>query len=273
MRPPAGAGADRVTGWRSLLLLAVAGAAIVAVIWQGPIAQPADYHQFADQRALGAIDNYMNVLSNAGFVLVGGIGLLALWRVPDPPGALPLLRPAYRLFFLGALLIGFGSAWYHLAPDNGSLLWDRLPMTLSFMALVAIVVGEQIEERIGRRLLLPLVAIGLGSVLYWAAGEARGVGDLRPYVLVQFLPMLLLPLILLLWRSAFESSGALWALIGLYVLAKLFEVGDAAIFAAGGVISGHSLKHLAAAVAMAMLLQALLTRRRRPISRAAPPRI
>lgn len=246
---------------RVALLAVVALAASVLVALQGPIAQPADYHQFADQRALGGIANYMNVLSNVAFVLVGALGVAALLRHPVPPGGLPALRMAYRVFFVGALLIGFGSGWYHLAPDNARLVWDRLPMTLSFMALVAVVVGEHIDPRLGRRLLWPLIAVGVGSVWYWAWGEARGQGDLRPYVLVQFLPLLLLPLILLLWRSAFESARDLWALIALYALAKAFELADQVLFAAGEVISGHSLKHLVAAVAMAMLLRALLVRR------------
>lgn len=256
---------------RGALLLGVALACAVLVLIQGPIAQPADYHTFADQRALLGIANYMNVLSNLAFLLVGGLGVAALLRQSALPGGLDTLRPAYLAFFAGALLIGLGSGWYHLAPDNARLVWDRLPMTVSFMALVAVVVGEHIDPRLGRRLLWPLIAIGVGSVLYWALGEARGQGDLRPYVLVQFLPLVLLPLILLLWRSAFGEARHLWVLIGLYALAKGFELADGALFAAGGLISGHSLKHLAAAVAMAMLLRALL--RRRPVQRpleAAP---
>jgi hypothetical protein len=248
--------------WRPAVLLLLALAAGVLVLMQGPIAQPDSYHLFADRRSLGGLPNFMNVLSNLGFVVVGAAGLVALLRVPDPPGGLPPLRPAYLSFFAGALLIGFGSGWYHLAPDNASLVWDRLPMTLSFMALVAIVVGEHIDARLGRWLLLPLLALGIASVLLWWAGERDGQGDLRAYVLVQFLPMLLLPAILLMYRSAFATAAPLWWLIGLYALAKVAELADEALFALGGVISGHTLKHLVAAAAMAMLLQALLGRRR-----------
>jgi hypothetical protein len=251
--------------WRGALLTLLALAATLLVVLQGPIAQPADYHGFADQRALLGVANFMDVASNLAFVLVGALGLAALLQQPRLPGGLPPLRTAYLTFFAGALLIGVGSGWYHLAPDNARLVWDRLPMTVSFMALVAIVIGEHIDPRWGRRLLWPLVAIGIASVLYWAVGEARGQGDLRPYVLVQFLPLLLLPLVLLLWRSAFGEARHLWALIGLYALAKAFELADGALYAVGGLISGHSLKHIIAAVAMAMLLRALL--RRRPVER------
>jgi hypothetical protein len=248
--------------WRGTVLLLLALLGGVAVLMQGPIAQADSYHLFADQRSLAGLPNFMNVLSNAAFVLVGGLGFVALLRVPDPPGGLLPLRPAYLTFFAGALLIGIGSGCYHLAPDNASLVWDRLPMTLVFMALVAIVVGEHIDVRLGRQLLLPLLALGIGSVLWWWAGEREGRGDLRAYVLVQFLPMLLLPAVLLMYRSAFDSARPLWRLIGLYVLAKLVELGDAAIFGLGGVISGHTLKHLVAAAAMTVLLQALLGRQR-----------
>jgi hypothetical protein len=249
--------------WRAALLWLLALAALAAIALQGPIAQPLEYHDFADGRRLLGVPNMMNVLSNLAFVLVGGLALLAIARHPDLPGGLPALRPAYLLFFVGALLIGLGSGYYHLAPDNARLVWDRLPMTLSFMALVSVVVGEHIDPQLGRRLLLPALALGVGSVLYWWFGESAGRGDLRPYVAVQFLPMLLLPLIMLIYRSRLDRTRELWALLGLYALAKLAEHADEAIFALGGVISGHTLKHLIAAAAMAMLLQALLSRRRR----------
>jgi hypothetical protein len=252
-----------MTPWRGGLLLAVALAAVALVMLQGPIAQPEAYHGFADQRRLFGMPNLMNVLSNLAFVLVGGAGLASVLRTPALPGGLHALRPAYATFFAGAVLIGLGSGYYHLEPDNARLVWDRLPMTLSFMALVAIIVGEHIDARWGRHLLLPLVLLGMTSVVYWWLTEQAGRGDLRPYLLVQFLPMLLLPLIMLLYRSRFAAMREMWGLIALYALAKFAELIDAALFALGGVLSGHTLKHLLAAAAMAMLLKALLVRRRR----------
>jgi hypothetical protein len=253
-----------MTRWRGALLLAIVLVAAVLVALQDPIAQPPDYHAFADQRSILGIANLMNVLSNLAFVLVGAVGLAAVLRAPSLPGGLVALRPAYAAFFAGAVLIGFGSALYHLAPDNALLVWDRLPMTLAFMALFSAVVGEHVDPELGRRLLWPLIVVGAASVLYWWFTERAGRGDLRPYLLVQFLPMLLVPLVMLLYPSRLDRTRELWALIGLYLLAKLLELGDAAIFAVGGILSGHTLKHLVAALAMAMLLRALLTRRRRP---------
>jgi len=252
-----------VSRFRHWLLAAVALAAVIVVALQGPIAQPAEYHRFADQRVLWSVPNALNVLSNLGFVVVGVVGLVVLGGRSVPRGALPPLQQAYRIFFAGAVLIGLGSAYYHLAPDNARLVWDRMPMTVSFMALVAIVVGEQVDEHLGSRLLWPLLAVGVGSVLVWWFGERVGRGDLRMYLLVQFLPMLLLPLMMSLYPTRLHPIGWLWALLGLYACAKAFEFADATILGATSV-SGHSLKHLVAAAAMAMLVFALRRRRLLP---------
>lgn len=243
------------------VLLGLALLPTVVLLGHGPIAQPADYHAFADQRALGWLPNAGNVLSNLGFLLVGGVGIARAWQ-PTAEHWGPMLS-AYRVFFAAALLIGIGSAYYHVAPDNRSLVWDRLPMTLAFMALFCAVLGERVDARLGRRLLLPALLLGLASVLWWAVGDLHGQGDLRAYLLVQFLPMLLLPLLLLLFPDRHGDGGRFGALILLYVLAKAFELSDGWWLQWGGLISGHSLKHLAAAAAMAVLLEAL-QRRRQP---------
>jgi hypothetical protein len=173
-----------------------------------------------------------------------------------PPG----LRPAYALFFSGILLTAFGSGYYHLAPADLPLVWDRLPMTIGFAGLFAIVVGEFVSLKAARRLLWPMFAAGLASVAYWASTEARGVGDLRPYAIIQFLPMVLAVVILATYRGANVLRGYFWGMIACYVLAKFAEFRDAGIFAAGGIVSGHSLKHLLAAGVPAVLLAGLARR-------------
>ena len=236
-----------------LLLIGIAIAGVMAAIAHGPISQWQDYHAFADQRRILGIPNFWNVASNLPFLIVGLAGLLTL-RTKSTPGILPALRPAYLAFFLGTALIAIGSGYYHLAPSDASLVWDRLPMTVSFMAFLAILIGEQIGPEIGARLLLPLVAAGLLSVAYWIITAQHGAGDLRPYVLVQFLPMILTPLLLLLFPSAFTRIWLLWGMVVAYGLAKLFEVLDAPIFNLVHVVSGHSLKHIAAALGTYFLL-------------------
>lgn len=232
-------------------MLAVAAAGIVTAFFLPPIPQDPAYHAFADGRAWLGIANFWNVVSNAPFLLVGAYGLGRLSRLSDPT-----LRPAYVVTCLGIALVAAGSAWYHLAPSTPTLVWDRLPMSIAFMALFAAVIQDRMSAKVGRALLGPLVVIGMASVAWWSATELRGAGDLRPYAVVQFLPLLLMPMMLWLYRGAGLGDRWLWAAIGAYVLAKLAEHFDAAIYAAGGVVGGHSLKHLLAALASLWIVQA-----------------
>jgi len=144
-------------------------------------------------------------------------------------------------------LTGFGSAYYHYQPDNQSLLWDRLPMTVAFMALFSAIIGEYISTQLAWKLFVPLLILGMTSVVYWHVTELNGHGDLRPYVLVQFLPVLLIPLILWLFDSTLNNDNYIWGVIGAYALSKLMELFDARLYSAFGLLSGHTLKHLTAA--------------------------
>ena len=251
------------TAWVGrLLLLLVPVLAAVSLWWKGPIPQPIEYHQFADQRTILGVPNFWDVASNLPFVIVGFLGLRTLLR-GGAPGCLPELRPAYFCFFVGTALIGLGSAYYHLTPNNETLIWDRLPMTVVFMAFVAIVIGEHFRPGIGARLLPVLLLLGVLSVAYWALTERSGHGDLRPYIFVQFVPMVLVPVILLLYPSVFNGVGYFWAVLASYALAKVLEHGDAPIFHCGEVLGGHALKHLASALATFFVWLALVRRHRR----------
>jgi hypothetical protein len=245
---------------RGYLLTAVAGIAIVATAVLQPIPQDLQYHMFADTRTLLSIPNFWNVMSNVPFIFAGAAGLLFAGS-PHRDGLSPLLRPAYIVFFAGVLMTAFGSAWYHLAPDNRTLVWDRLPMTLAFMAFFTVIIGEHISAARARKLLLPLLIAGVLSVAYWAMTETRGRGDLRPYALVQFLPIVLIPLILLMYRSQFDRTAFTWWVVAIYAASKLLEHYDHSFFALNGVISGHSFKHIVAATAPIVLLYGFATRR------------
>jgi hypothetical protein len=229
--------------------LGLACAALLAAI--PPITQDQSYHDFADARALLGIPNFWNVVSNLPFVAVGAAGLA--WYRRDAAAA---------TLFVGILLTGFGSSYYHLAPDDRTLFWDRLPMTIGFMALLAGALGERFGAATGRRALWPLLAIGAASLLWW-----RWTDDLRPYVWVQFYPFLVLP-ILYWWFPATTGTSILIAAAALYGLAKALEYFDRAIYAASGeIVSGHTLKHLAAAAACYALLRYVA--QRRPLAQAA----
>jgi len=249
----------------SLLIVVAVGLLAVGFGLSSPIPQDPSYHLFADTRTLLSVHNFWNVASNLPFLVVGLIGLAVISR-HGPTTCLPGLQSAYVVFFSGIFLTAFGSAYYHLNPANGPLIWDRLPMTIGFAGLFSIIVGEFISVLGARRLLIPLLMIGYASVEYWAFTESRGVGDLRPYAVVQFLPMLLIPFILLNREPVIGTAKYYWLMLLFYVLAKVFEQLDVAIFSLGELISGHSLKHLFAAMTPATLLYALHVRHRSGVS-------
>jgi len=236
---------------------------VASFLVTGPVPQDPAYHDFVDGRRLFNVPNFLNVMSNLPFLIVGVWGLLYVFRYGDTV-CMPGLRSAYVVFFIGILTTAFGSGYYHLSPNNQTLIWDRLPMTIGFAGMFTIIVGEFVSALAARKLLLPLLIIGASSVGYWAFTEASGSGDLRPYAVVQFLPMLLIPIILLVYHSHFGSKKYFWLMIAFYFVAKIFEQLDAGIYESGYWVSGHSLKHLAASLAPAVMLYALTIRNHDP---------
>ena len=226
-------------------LLGLAAVSMLALLFVPPIPQSQAYHQFADQRTLFGIPNFWNVVSNLPFVLVGALGLKFLRR-----------DLSAGVFFLGVFLTGFSSSYYHWQPNDAGLFWDRLPMTFAFMAILANVIEERIDPRVGRALLWPLVALGVVSLLVWLKFD-----DLRLYGWVQFFPCVALPLIFVLLPPMSTGTAYWFVGAGFYVLAKLLEHFDAAIYSALQVMSGHALKHVAAACACYAILLAFETRR------------
>jgi hypothetical protein len=251
-------------GARIGVLLGVTAAAVAVVCLLAPIPQDPAYHRFADTRAVGRIPNGWAVLSNLPFALVGLWGLRRVLAAPAGP-SMPFVesreRWAYALFFAGVALTGAGSAFYHWAPDNARLVWDRLPMTIGFMAFLAAIVSERVSVPAGIALLPVLFVAGAGSVAYWYAGERVGAGDLRPYALVQFAPLVLILTMLWLFPARYTHGGYLVAVMVIYGAAKAAEILDGRIFSMGHVLSGHTLKHLTAALAAWWLLLGLAVRR------------
>ncbi|WP_192821405.1 ceramidase domain-containing protein [Rufibacter sp. LB8] len=246
------------------VLLLLVTAAVVGVFLVDPIPQDLAYHAFADGQTHVGIPNFWNVLSNLPFMVVGLYCVMRLYQ-GNPKGLMKGTKTGYQLFFAGIFFTGLGSAYYHLAPDNHTLLWDRLPMTIAFMGFFSVVVSEYIHLKAGQRLLVPLVVLGLLSVGYWYVTEQDGHGDLRFYVLVQFLPILLTPLILLLFKSPFSTNAYTWYVVLAYALAKVLETFDQEIFAfTGQLMSGHALKHVLAAAAPWFLFLGLYKRSIKP---------
>jgi hypothetical protein len=246
----------------SIIVVAVIGASAVSLAGP-PMPQPLAYHDMADQRSWLGIPNALNVLSNLPFAVVGVLGLATVFgsrvdrRVRFQES---WERWPYAALFAGVALTTLGSSYYHLAPDNARLVWDRLPMTLGFMGLLTSVLAERVSFPVGRRLFAPLLAVGCASVGYWYWSEVQGAGDLRPYLLVQFGSLLVVVLVLVLYPARYPGGGYLVAGLAAYAAAKGLEIADAPIFALGEILSGHTLKHFAAAGGVACLIGMLRAR-------------
>jgi hypothetical protein len=240
-----------------VVLIALVGA--LAALLLPPFKQPQAFHQFADQRTWFGIPNFLNAISNAGFLLVGLAGLGFLWNNTTANASRKFIesseRIPYAAFFLSSLFTGFGSAYYHWRPSDSTLVWDRLPMTAAFMSLLAATITERIDLRAGLRLLGPLVLAGASSVGYW-----RWRGNLWPYAAAQYYSILLVGMILGLFPPRYSRSADLFWVAVLYALAKMAEALDARILAASRFVSGHTLKHLLAALAVFWVLRMLVKR-------------
>lgn len=214
------------------------------MLLHGPIAQLDRYHEFADRRAWLGVANAADVLSNAGFALVGIWGLWALRHRRPHPG--------YLVFLAGLLSTAIGSGYYHLAPDNGRLLWDRLPIAIATAGILSAVHAETHDAPQPRWFLPALMVAGVASVLWWSITDALGAGDLRAYLLMQG-SLLLIPLWQALYRSPAPERVAFGIAVGLYALAKVAEFNDPRLFEVLGIASGHTLKHLLAIAATAAI--------------------
>jgi hypothetical protein len=225
------------------LIISILLTLILLILLIEPMPQDINYHGFSDISALFSIPNGLNVLSNIPFLLVGVFGYCKASTISSENP----LKTAYLIFYLGVLLVSIGSGYYHLSPNNSSLVWDRLPMTIAFMALFTFVIGEFIDKSIVNYMLWPFILLGLSSIAYWQYTESIGAGDLRFYILVQFVPLLAIPIIISLFEGVRGNKISYWQLIICYILAKLFELYDKEVHQLLGLISGHSLKHLFAA--------------------------
>jgi len=252
-----------------VLLLAPAVVIATIALLLAPIPQPLDYHNFADHRAWVGIPNFGDVFSNLPFAIVGVWGLIVLFTPGKTKFLYPRERWLYFVMFASLILTAWGSAYYHLASDNAHLVWDRIPIMIVFMALLAAVIAERVSVNAGLALFPVLETVGMVSVLYWRSSELRGQGDLRFYAAVQVYAILILLLALLL-PPRYTRGSDFAVVVGLYALAKILEEGDRQVFAVGHLVSGHTLKHLAAAAAGYWVLRMLTRRAPSKISKLSP---
>lgn len=246
---------QRVRAWtpavRWSAVAAISAAAMIAVIFLHPIAQPQAYHHFADERTILGVPRGFDVLSNAAFLFSG---LLGLWYVLRAGVTLDAgTRWTLATLFFGLVLTTFGSAYYHLEPDDQRLVFDRMPITIVLAGCIGVVVADRFGGATAWSV-AALAALGLWTVHHWSA-----TGDLRWYALYQGLAFVFAALLLLLFPSRNHATPAIViALLG-NIAAKIFEMLDQPIYALGAIVSGHTLKHVSAGLAFVPL--ALLVRR------------
>ena len=205
---------------------------VVALLAIGPIEQVQWYHDFADDRTFLGIPNTLDVLSNLAILIPGLMGLRMLngdeeWLI-------------WRTVFAGVSLTALGSVWYHLSPDDTTMIWDRLPMTVVFAGITSLAIWDRLDTGLGMRVHLPLVLIGLSSIILWVIS-----GDLRPYMFVKHLPIMVVVVLLLTTTSKRYDSIHYTAVLCLFILATAFELADEAVYDLLG-FSGHTIKHILA---------------------------
>ena len=228
----------RQINWRHFLMIIIVVGSFALVMSLKTLQQPLEYHNFADRRAFFRLPNFLDVASNLAFLFVGIFGLNICLK-----NRLGSLRYAWLVLFAGITLVSVGSAYYHLNPNNQTLVWDRLPMTIGFMGLFAALIGEYISERLSVFLLVPALLLGASSVIYWHLFD-----DLRFYIWVQLIPLLTIPVIMILFRPKYSHQWMLLAALGCYALAKISELFDKEIFSLSqDLLSGHTIKHLLSA--------------------------
>ena len=252
---------------RLSLIAGLATAGLAAVLCMHPVPQDPRYHDFADQRAIFGLKHFWNVMSNLPFVLAGAAGLHLLFLRKGGRFHERWERNGWGLLLAAVFLVGFGSAYYHANPTDATLFWDRIPMTLMFSAFLALTIGERLRPAWGARLLIPLLAAGFCTLVYW-----RLQNDLRPYGLLQGLAMTAIPAMLLLFPPRYSRQRDLWAIVLLYAAAKACETFDVPLHRLfGDEMSGHAIKHFLGGAA-AFWIVAML-RRRDPLPEPAPLRV
>jgi len=236
----------------------------IVLLFVPAIPQPAEYHQFADTRTFLGVPNFMDVISNLLFLPASAYGLKLLF---DSRNGHQRARFTYRselipytVFFIAAVLTCFASIYYHLGPDNYSLAWDRLSMTIMFGSFLAVVISERVQQMAGIFLLPVLVLVGIFSVFLWYQTELLGAGDLRLYLMFQFLPGILIAYMLFFLPSRYSRSSRFGWILVIYALAKAAEWFDQDIFELQFFISGHTIKHVLSALAVFALAEMLRCR-------------
>ena len=239
------------------------GMILISVIMP-PTLQSNEYHQFVDQRIYFGIPNFFNVVSNIFLLFSGLAGIIFLLRPQKTLIHKTFVNFSekwpYLILFLSVIMASLASAYYHLAPDNSRLVWDRIPIAIGIMTLFSIVLIERISMKVGFIALPFLILFGIGSVIYWYWSEQHGSGNLNYYIVIQFYSILAIIFLAKNFSSRYTKGACIYVVILFYVFAKIAELADYEIFSLGQVISGHSVKHLFVGLAVLCIIYMLQKR-------------
>jgi hypothetical protein len=227
----------------------------------GPLPQDPAYHLLADTRTgLGVIPRAGDVLPNLAILAAGLFGLALRPRMTIAPEE----RSAVNVLITATILTAFGSAYYHWAPANATLVWDRLPLSIVLMSVLALVMADRVHPQFARVALWPFSALGAASVILWGVSEAMGQGDLLLYLIVRIGAGVAVAMLLILRPP--RHTGTAWVVAALLceVVMAVLERFDHEVFRlTGGLASGHNLKHAIVGVALALVFWWLRVRKAR----------
>ena len=242
-------------------------ACAMGVVLMPRIAQWNSYHNFADKRVIFGIPHFGDVITNLAFLVAGLYG----WKQVSSASAAAFRttseRSMYGAFCCICMLLCFGSGYYHWSPSNETLFWDRGCMAAGFTALFAIFIAERVDASFGSRCFWPMIAAGVSAAYSWRLSEDAKRGDLRYYVAAQYIPVVMVPVLLLLYKHTYTQTYKLWLAFGLLLFSKGVEFVDRLTFwLTLHTISGHAIHHLAAAAAMLVICSYAVNKR--PIAEA-----
>lgn len=228
---------------------------IVVALSYGPISQPQDYHDFADDRELLGIPNGLDVMSNLAIVFPGLVGLAFVHERRTNPRVSDDETSIHITLFSGMILTFAGSVWFHLDPNDSTMLWDRLGMSIIIGSCISLLINDLWDRGIAARIHIPIVVASVISVLWWPVFD-----DLRVYFIVKHHPFILFPILLFFGNQLYNKiSGYYWGL-SMFILATIFEFADEVIFDITGFISGHTLKHIAAGIGLWFIMDMIRER-------------
>ena len=230
---------------------------IFIALLYGKVEQPQSYYQFADDRTFFGIPNGLDVMSNLAIVYPAIIGLLFLqdrresgFQYRDP------IEPViYYSLFIGFALTFLGSIWFHLNPNDSTLVWDRLGMSVIMACYCSLIIADMYSIDLAKQIHYPLIAIGSLSIIYWHFS-----GDLRFYFIFKLQPLILVFILIKFGKKVYDRSEDYLVSMLLIGIATLMENVDEGVFESLVIISGHTLKHIFAGASLWWVMRMIQTR-------------